>query len=96
MEKKQEPLALEIKSLMMKRALSQLRKKQKIFMKKSACIMGVVDEYEVLDYGEVFLSVPDGVIEGPVVQATGSVPLTLEEQPVKTTTETIEESLADQ
>ena len=36
------------------------------------------------------------VIEGPVVQATGSVPLTLEEQPVKTTTETIEESLADQ
>ena len=69
MEKKQEPLALEIKSLMMKRALSQLRKKQKIFMKKSACIMGVVDEYEVLDYGEVFLSVPDGVIEGPVVVA---------------------------
>lgn len=69
MSKRQEPLAIEIKSLLIKRALNQLRKKQKIFLKKSGCLIGVMDEKKVLDYGEIFVQVPEGVIQGPVVVA---------------------------
>lgn len=69
MGKKNEPLTVEIKNLLMKRTLNQLRKKQKIFLKKSGCLMGVIDEIGVLDYGEVYLQVPEGVIEGQVVVA---------------------------
>ena len=69
MGRRQEPLAVEIKTLLMKRALNQLRKKQKIFLKKSGCLIGVIDELGVLDYGEIFVQVPEGVIEGGVVVA---------------------------
>ena len=69
MGRKAEPLAVEIKTLFLKRALNQLRKKQKIFLKKSGCIIGVVDEKNVLDYGEVFIQVPEGIITGQVVVA---------------------------
>lgn len=64
-----EPLACEIKSLLLKRSLNQLRKKQKIFLRKSACIIGVIDEKRVLNYGECFLKVTEGIIEGDVVVA---------------------------
>jgi RNA-dependent RNA polymerase len=69
MDRPGEPLALEIKSLLLKRTLRQLRQKQKIFLKKSGCLIGVVDEKNTLDYGECFLQVPEGIVEGKVVVA---------------------------
>lgn len=69
MARPDEPLAHEIKSLLLKRTLHQLRQKQKIFLKKSGCLMGVVDEKNVLSYGQCYLQVPEGVIEGPVIVA---------------------------
>ena len=64
-----EPLAHEIKSLLLKRSLHQLRQKQKIFLKKSGCLMGVIDEKNVLSYGQCFLQVPEGPVQGPVIVA---------------------------
>ena len=69
MSRPNEPLAAEIKSLLLKRTLQQLRKKQKIFLPKSGCLIGVIDEKGILQYGECFLQVPQGVIVSEVIVA---------------------------
>lgn len=65
-----EPAFYQLKKLLTTRALAELRTKHRIWVRKSGCLMGVLDEKAELEYGEVFLQIQDiGIIEGPVVVA---------------------------
>jgi len=63
-----EPVIIRLKNLLKELSLLELKKKHKILVKKSGVLIGVLDEYQLLEYGEVFVQVErTGVLEGPVV-----------------------------
>ncbi|CAG9327586.1 unnamed protein product [Blepharisma stoltei] len=70
MDYPREPIFGELKELLITRSLEELKKKQRIWIRKSGCLMGVLDEKGLLNYGEVFLQTQEGgIVEGLVVVA---------------------------
>jgi RNA-dependent RNA polymerase len=66
----QDPYIYRIVNVIRIKRLQELKAKTRIFVPKGTCLMGTLDEYQLLKYGEVYINTTKyGVFEGPVMIA---------------------------